>query len=63
MSFTLLLAVAAASLSMGLAGFADEVAVYAYYALLLGIILQLACFLRYDKRHCEPDQRNKLDRQ
>ena len=51
MGFVLLLAVAAASLSIGLAGFADEVAVYAYYALLVGIILQLVCFLKYDKRN------------
>jgi hypothetical protein len=56
MGFMLLLSVAAASLSMGLAGFADEVAVYAYYALLVGIILQLVCFLKYDKRSGEPDQ-------
>lgn len=53
-AFMLLLAVAAASLSMRLVGFADEVAVYAYYALLVGIILQLACFLKYDKRSGEP---------
>jgi len=56
MGFMLLLSVAAASLSMGLAGFADGVAVYAYYALLVGIILQLVCFLKYDKRSGEPDQ-------
>lgn len=53
-AFMLLLAVAAASLSMRLVGFADEVAVYAYYALLVGIILQLVCFLKYDKRSGEP---------
>jgi hypothetical protein len=61
MGFMLLLAVAAASLSMGLAGFADEVTVYAYYTLLVGIILQLACFLKYDRRSGEPDQRDKLN--
>ena len=54
--FMLLLAVAAASESLGLAEFADKVAVYAYYALLVGIILQLVCFLKYDKRSGGPDQ-------
>jgi heme/copper-type cytochrome/quinol oxidase subunit 4 len=56
MGFMLLLVVAAASVSMGLAEFADEVAVYAYYALLVGIILQLVCFLKCDKRSGGPDQ-------
>jgi len=56
MGFMLLLVVAAASVSMGLAGFADEAAVYPYYALLVGIILQLVCFLGYDKRSGGPDQ-------
>jgi hypothetical protein len=56
MGFMLLLVVAAASVSMGLAEFADEAAVYAYYALLVGIILQLVCFLKCDKRSGGPDQ-------
>jgi hypothetical protein len=53
--FMLLLAVAAASESMELAEFADKVAVYAYYALLVGIILQYIGFLKYGKRSGEPD--------
>ena len=51
--FMLLLMVAAASLSMGLAVLTNEVAVYAYYALVIGVVLQLACFLKYTKRNGE----------
>ena len=54
--FMLLLVVAAASLSMGLAVIADEVAIYAYFALVVGVVLQLVCFLKYSKRNCEPNQ-------
>ena len=54
MGFMLLLAVAAASVAIGLAGLADEIAVIAYYALLVGIILQLVCFLKHDKKNGEP---------
>jgi len=52
-AFMVLLLVAAASLSLGLSGLADEVAVYAYYALVAGVVLQLACFLKYSKRNGE----------
>ncbi len=45
--FMLLLVVAAVSLSAGLASSADTVAVYAYYALVAGVFLQLASFLKY----------------
>jgi len=45
--FMLLLMVAAASLAMGLGVLADELAVYAYYALVVGVVLQLVCFLKY----------------
>jgi len=51
--FMFLLMVAAASLSMGLAALADEVAVYAYYALVVGVILQLVCYLKYNKGNGE----------
>jgi len=51
--FMLLLMVAAASLSMGLAALANEVAIYAYYALVVGVFLQLAYFLKYAKRNGE----------
>jgi len=53
--FMLLLMVAAASLSMGLIALADEMAVYAYYALVAGVILQLVCYLKYNKRSDEKD--------
>ncbi len=48
--FMLLLLSAAVSLSSGLSYLADAIAVYAYYALVAGVILQLACFLKYRKK-------------
>jgi len=45
--FMLLLVVAAVSLSAGWSSLADTVAVYAYYALVAGVFLQLACFQKY----------------
>ncbi len=45
--FMLLLVVAAVSLSAGLSSLANTVAVYAYYALVAGVFLQLASFLKY----------------
>lgn len=48
--FMLLLTVAAASLSIGLDFLANEVAIYAYYALVVGVVLQLVCFLKYGER-------------
>jgi hypothetical protein len=53
--FMLLLIVAAVSLSMGLSSLANGVAVYAYYALVVGVVLQLASFLKYRKRDGEND--------
>jgi heme/copper-type cytochrome/quinol oxidase subunit 4 len=51
--FMLLLMVAAASLSIGLDVVANEVAIYAYYAIVVGVVLQLVCFLKYNKRNGE----------
>jgi len=45
--FMLLLIVAAFSLSVSLSSIADAVAVYAFYALVVGVVLQLVCFLKY----------------
>jgi hypothetical protein len=45
--FMLLLVVAVVSLSAGWTSLADTVVVYAYYALVAGVVLQLACFLKY----------------
>ena len=45
--FMSLLVIAAVSLSVGLSSFANNLAVYAYYALVAGVFLQLASFLKY----------------
>ncbi len=47
LGFMLLLIAAAVSLSAGFSSLADTVAVYAYYALVAGVFLQLTCFLKY----------------
>jgi heme/copper-type cytochrome/quinol oxidase subunit 4 len=44
--FMALLVVAAFSLALGFSVLADEVAVWAYYALVVGVVLQLVCFLK-----------------
>jgi hypothetical protein len=51
--FMLLLMAAAASLSMGLAALANDITIYAYYALVIGVFLQLAYFLKYTERNGE----------
>jgi hypothetical protein len=43
----LFLVVAAVFLSAGFSSLADTVAVYAFYALVAGVFLQLASFLKY----------------
>ena len=48
--FMLLLVVAAGSLSVGLDVLANEVAVYAYYALVAGVVLQLVCFVKFGEK-------------
>jgi heme/copper-type cytochrome/quinol oxidase subunit 4 len=50
LGFMLLLVVAAVSLTTGLEAFADEVAVYAYCALVAGVVLQLVCFLKFGEK-------------
>lgn len=49
-----LLMVAAVSLLTDFIVLAEEVAVYAYYALVTGVALQLICFLRDGKRNGDP---------
>ncbi|MCW4047210.1 MAG: hypothetical protein NWE99_06575 [Candidatus Bathyarchaeota archaeon] len=44
--FMLFLIIAAASLLMGLSVLANELAVYAYYALIVGVVSQVACYLK-----------------
>jgi hypothetical protein len=51
----LLLLSAAVSLSAGLSSLANAVAVYAYYALVVGVVLQLVCFLKYRKKVSEAE--------
>ncbi len=53
LGFMVLLMVAAVSLSIGVADVANEVAIYAYYALVGGVVLQLVCFLRCKKKNGE----------
>lgn len=43
----ILLSAAAAYLSLGNESYANDVAVYAYYMLVLGVILQIASYLKY----------------
>jgi len=45
--FMLFLIAAAVSLYAGFSSLADNAAVYAYYALVAGVFLQLASFLKY----------------
>jgi len=54
--FMVLLVVAAASLAMGLGSLANEVAIYAYYALVAGVVLQLVSFLKYGEKGGNKDQ-------
>jgi hypothetical protein len=53
--FMVLLLVAAASLLMGLEFFANGVAVFAYFALVAGVVLQLVCYLKYGKKGGDDD--------
>jgi heme/copper-type cytochrome/quinol oxidase subunit 4 len=53
--FILLLMFAAVSLAMGLALLAEGVGIAAYCALVTGVVLQLACFLKYRKKEGELD--------
>jgi len=48
--FMVLLIVAASSLAIGLDFLANEVAIYAYYALVAGVVLQLVCFPKYGEK-------------
>ena len=49
----LLLIVAGASLSFSLSSLADAVAICAFFALVAGVVLQLACFLKYNRKNVE----------
>jgi hypothetical protein len=53
MGFMFLLVGAAISLSLGLFSLADNIAVFAFYALVIGVISQIICFLKYKKSEAE----------
>jgi heme/copper-type cytochrome/quinol oxidase subunit 4 len=50
LAFIALLIVAAVSLAIGSSSLADDVAVYAYFSLVVGVVLQLVCFLKYGEK-------------
>jgi heme/copper-type cytochrome/quinol oxidase subunit 4 len=52
-SLILLLVAAAVSLSIGSTASANAVAICAYYALVVGVVLQLVCYLKYNKKNGE----------
>ena len=49
-AFMILLIIAAGYLSAGNESFANELAIYAYYSLVVGVLLQLASFIRHSRR-------------
>jgi len=48
--FLFFLVGAAISLSLGLLSLADSLAVYSFYVLVIGVVLQFACFLKYGEK-------------
>jgi hypothetical protein len=56
LAFMILLIIAAGSLAIGLDSFANEVAIFAYYALVAGVFLELACFLKHGRKSGNKDQ-------
>ena len=51
--FMVLLLTAALTLSVGLSFWANALSVYAFYALTVGVVLQLVCFAKYRKHNGE----------
>jgi uncharacterized membrane protein len=47
--FIVLLATAAITLSAGLSAISEGIVVFAYFALVLGVLGQFFCYLRYNK--------------
>jgi hypothetical protein len=52
-TFMLLLISSAILVSSGFLSLADNTAIYAFYALVIGVTLQLVCFLKYRKKNEE----------
>jgi len=46
-AFMILLVIAAGYLAYGNEAFANDIAVYAYYSLVIGVILQIICYIKY----------------
>ena len=55
LGFIVLLVVAAVFLAVGLEWLASEVANYAYFALVAGVVLQLVCFLKFGEKGGDRD--------
>jgi hypothetical protein len=53
--FIFLLLSAATLLSLGISYWAEQIAIYAYYALVVGVALQIVCYLKYKKTSDEVD--------
>jgi hypothetical protein len=53
--FIFLLLTAAVLLSVGSSIWAESIAVYAYYLLVAGVVLQLVCYLKYKRTSVEED--------
>jgi len=53
-AFMILLATAAAYLAVGMESPANDIAVYAYYCLVIGVILQLISYIREGENVEEP---------
>jgi hypothetical protein len=50
-AFITMLMAAAGYLAVGLEAVANEIAVYAYYSLIIGVVLQFICYLKYGERN------------
>ena len=46
-AFMAMLLTAAGYLTVGLENIANDIAMYAYYSLVIGVVLQLICYLKY----------------
>jgi uncharacterized membrane protein YkvI len=53
--FILLLLTAAVLLSAGSAYWAEQVALYAYYTIVAGVVLQIICFVKYRKNSSDEE--------
>lgn len=49
-AFMVMLMMAAGYLCYGLESIANDIAVYAYYSLVVGVVLQLICYLKYGEK-------------